>query len=136
MSRGHGVVQRFILDYLAAGHPEPDKRSRFDVPRKRRPVHIGHPLWQIAGTYAEEHGRASRDQFGRAYADRTTMASFGRAMATLRRAGLVEVRHQYDTPHLRRTVPPHAREDRPEVGRSSRSRAAGPQSTNSSAGSR
>jgi hypothetical protein len=90
MSRGHGVVQRFILDYLAAGHPEPDKRSSFDVPRKRRPVLIGHPLWRIAGAYSRED-----------VPSRTTMASFGRAMATLRRGGLVEVRYQYKVPHLR-----------------------------------
>lgn len=102
MSRGHGVVQRFILDYLRAGHPEPDKRSSFDFPRKRRPVLIGHPLWAIAAAYAEQAGRPmKRDPLGRPYASRSTMASFGRAMATLRTAGLVEVRHKYDTPHLR-----------------------------------
>jgi len=98
MSRGHGVVQRYILDYLRAGHPEPDKRSSFDHPRKRRPVLIGHPLHAIAAAYAPAH---VNPHTGAAYASRSTMCSFGRAMATLRDAGLIEVRHKYDTPHLR-----------------------------------
>lgn len=86
MSRGPGVVQRFILDYLAAGHPEPDGRgSMFG---RYRPV--GHPLWMIAAAYS-----------GAAVPGRSAMCSFGRAMAGLRRAGLVEVRHRYDHPYLR-----------------------------------
>lgn len=88
MSRGPGVVQRFILDYLAAGHPEPDGRSALLGERKAR--RIGHPLWKIAAAYS-----------GAAVPGRSTMCSFGRAMASLRRAGLVEVRHRYDHPYLR-----------------------------------
>jgi hypothetical protein len=91
MSRGHGVVQRFILDYLAAGHPEPDVRDWVAGPRPRRPKRIGHLLWDIA--YAYRGGPP----------DRSTEASFGRAMATLRRDGLIEVRYKWRRhyPHLR-----------------------------------
>jgi hypothetical protein len=88
MSRGPGVVQRFILDYLTAGHPEPDGRSAVLGERKAR--RIGHPLWMIAAAYS-----------GAAVPSRSTMCSFGRAMAGLRRAGLIEVRHRYDHPYLR-----------------------------------
>jgi hypothetical protein len=98
MSRGHGVVQRFILDYLAAGHPEPDKRLPPGLgPRPRRPELIGHPLYVIAAAYRG----MPRDRWGHLAPDRSTMASFGRAMATLRAAGLIEVRHKRDHPHLR-----------------------------------
>jgi hypothetical protein len=100
MSRGHGVVQRFILDYLAAGHPEPDMRLPPGLGRRpRRPELIGHPLYVIAAAYRG----IPRNQWGQLVRapDRSTMASFGRAMATLRAAGLIEVRHKYDQPHLR-----------------------------------
>jgi hypothetical protein len=85
MSRGPGVVQRFILDYLAAGHPEPDGRG--SMLGRYRP--IGQPLWKIAAAYADP-----------AVPGRSTMCSFGRAMATLRRAGLIEVRYKYKHPYL------------------------------------
>ncbi len=88
MSRGHGVVQRFILDYLAAGRPEPNVRSA--LLSRGRPERIGHPLRAIAAAYA-----------GVEAPDRTTMASLGRAMATLRAAGLIEIRYKWDLPHLR-----------------------------------
>ncbi|MGH4017264.1 MAG: hypothetical protein ACRDSL_25715 [Pseudonocardiaceae bacterium] len=86
MSRGPGVVQRFILDYLAAGHPEPDGRG--SMLGRYRPV--GHPLGKIAAACT-----------GTEFVDRCTMCSFGRAMAALRRAGLIEVRHRYKHPYLR-----------------------------------
>lgn len=91
MSRGPGVVQRHILDYLAAGHPEPDVRgSRMFGERRRKPVHIGYPLWTIAAAYSAP-----------AAPSRSTMCSFGRAVAALRNAGLIEVRHHYKHPYLR-----------------------------------
>lgn len=86
MSRGPGVVQRFILDYLAAGHPEPDGRG--SILGRFRPV--GHPLWRIAAAYT-----------GTEVPGRSTMCSLGRAMAALRRAGIIEVRHRYKHPYLR-----------------------------------
>lgn len=89
MSRGPGVVQRHILDYLAAGHPEPDGRgSMFG---RYKPV--GHPLWKIAAAYT-----------GTKFVDRSTMCSFGRAMAALRRGGLIQVQYRYKQPHLRLTA--------------------------------
>ncbi len=48
------------------------------------------PLAVIAAAYS-----------GAAVPGRSTMCSFGRAMAGLRRAGLIEVRHRYDHPYLR-----------------------------------
>lgn len=39
------------------------------------------------------------------------MASFGRAMASLRRAGLVEVRHKWESPYLRDVERPPSDQD-------------------------
>ena len=98
MSRGQGVVQRFILDYLAAEHPEPDQRSSFDFPRKRQPVLIGHPLHAIAATYRGPDPERVRLL---AIARPLHYGELRPAVATLRRAGLIEVQHREGYPHMR-----------------------------------